>query len=36
MENCNHEWIVNVYSNTKYCRKGCDGFEIHEAELEEE
>lgn len=28
---CDHEWIHNTHSDTKYCRKGCDGFKIHEA-----
>ena len=28
---CDHQWIHNTHSNTKYCSKGCDGFEIHEA-----
>ncbi len=28
---CEHTWIVNTHSDTRYCSKGCDGFEIHEA-----
>lgn len=25
--NCNHEWINNPHRKTKYCRKGCAGFD---------
>jgi len=25
--NCNHEWINNTHKKTKYCRKGCAGFD---------
>ena len=25
--NCNHEWINNTHRKTKYCRKGCAGFD---------
>ena len=28
-EGCQHEWIINTHDNTKYCRKGCDGFTTH-------
>jgi len=24
---CKHEWINNTHKKTKYCRKGCDGFD---------
>ena len=28
---CEHHWIHNTHTDTKYCGKGCDGFKIQEA-----
>ena len=28
---CEHRWIHNTHTDTKYCSKGCDGFKIQEA-----
>jgi hypothetical protein len=28
---CEHRWIHNTHTDTKYCSKGCDGFKIQES-----
>jgi hypothetical protein len=28
---CEHRWIHNTHTDTKYCSKGCDGFKIQKA-----
>lgn len=28
---CEHRWVHNTHSGTKYCSNGCDGFAIHKA-----